>query len=256
MPLADSWTQGPSTTTSTTFATTAPRAQAVGKDVWVAVVTSSTVQAATMADNRGNTYTLVEATAAATYTHYLFRSRLTTSLLVGSTITMTLPASRNRFGMVVGVFDDVVNPLNSATNENSNTSATNTVGSTVAGVPVLIVSVVSGTSNAFPATATGGATKIAEVVTAAGSSDRGIAMAYEYEAASGSNHNASWSTSGGGVANTVTGTVVEYTPPPSGPDYTKLDYWNGTTLVTTVAALDYWDGTTMHTNVDWGTANV
>lgn len=161
----------------------------VGSFLVLAVGCTGASNTATATDNRGNTYTNVKSqvNAGVTVNVHLIACRVTTQINVGSTITVTLQTAVNsqRWNFCAFWFDDIDSAPNggvTAGQEQSSQFASSTAMA-VQNDRNLVVSACCYTGAGDPATATSGATLITSMITTAGSAERGMAVAYEYETA-------------------------------------------------------------------------
>jgi hypothetical protein len=194
-----------STTTTLEFVTTAsiPAGSAVVIAADRVAVTANANGVQSVATSAGAFSTLRRmACSCRSSTHdlTLLALQVTTTIPSGSTITLTWSGSTNRYAGVLAVMSNVVVPpvedatsgvaaFNAAGNISSGPNGSSTTGTaaTTAAMPagdhlVLAALTVQGT---FTVTAGAGYTEIAQVKTAAGSSDRGLLLEYANSSSSG-----------------------------------------------------------------------
>ena len=204
--------------TSSTITLTA--GAAVGSTVLVGIAWESaagsvpTISAAT--DSKGNTYTTtpdVSANAGTTVAVAVLRARLTTALVSGDTITVTVSGgSRGRWALQADGFSEVnTSPLDKTTSNAPASSASLSTGVTTATAQAFeLVYCVFGFGSGRTVTIPGGWTGGAKVESSAGSGDRALQVIHKYVNATGTQEGtlalSSSSTYAAGVA------TYKYTP--------------------------------------------
>lgn len=193
---------------------------AVGSTVLVGIAWESaagsvpTISAAT--DSKSNTYTTtpdVSVNAGTTVAVAVLRARLTTALVSGDTITVTVSGgSRGRWAMQADGFDDVnTSPLDKTASNAPGSSASLSTGVTSATAQAFeLVYAAFGFGSGRTVTIPGGWAGGAKVETSAGSGDRALQVVHKYVSTTGTQEGtltlSSSSTYGAGIA------TYKYTP--------------------------------------------
>lgn len=142
-------------------------------------------------DTRGNTWTMDSSAGGVTNTTVavgIFRARITTALLAGDTITVTISAARARWAMQYDAFDDLLpSALDQIAGNNNPGSQTALVsGATPATLqPYELVYAAFAFGTARGPVIQAGWSGTASVETAAGSADRALQTVYQYTSATG-----------------------------------------------------------------------
>jgi hypothetical protein len=164
---------------------------AVGSTVLIGIAWESaagsvpTISAAT--DSKSNTYTTtpdVSVNAGTTVAVAVLRARLTTALVAGDTITVTVSGgSRGRWALQADAFDDVnaSTPLDKTTSNAPGSSASLSTGVTTATAQAFeLVYAIFGFGSGRTVTIPGGWTGGAKVESSAGSGDRALQVIHKY----------------------------------------------------------------------------
>ncbi len=212
-------------TATYTASTVGSRAFATGKTIPVgqllaiAVTVNGSVGNITASDSLGNTYvTKIQGVqSGGVISTALIVCRVTNQIGGANNITINLNGdTANRFAVAMGWFDDVVGPINSVQSA-ATSAATSSISSGSTGALAtarkLVLAAVGITPSNAPVTPTGGATLVSQVSTAAGSTDRHVALQYEYETSS--SHTATANLNSGGNSIMMASAMDATLPPAS-----------------------------------------
>lgn len=213
---------------------------AVGDTVVVGAVNNGSITSLSVTDSKGNTYTTAAITAnvgtpvtevSAAY------CRLTTALVAGDTITVTLPNSRTREAFVaIAVPNTDASPADKITNS-AGTDGAPTPGATGTLTKANEVAVLIVGSSVSTATATG-YTVEGSTQTTVGSNERYITALTKVLSSTASENPVASTSAGTWGAILIT---LKYTPGGT-PSTVTIKYWDGTSEVT--GTVTVWDGTT------------
>lgn len=216
MPYAGLVGTGTVTTSGTAGAATVTTPVSAGRTVAGAIVwdsSSGTIPTiSSVVDTRGNTWTADVTAGGAGNTTVavgIFRARVTTALLAGDTITVTIGAARARWAMQYDQFDDLLPSALDVGASNSNPgSATSLVtGATLdTGQPYELAYAAFGMGAGRVITIPPDWSGTASVETAAGSADRALQVIYQYSSTAG----AQQGTLTLGTASTYTAAIATY----------------------------------------------
>lgn len=215
-------------TSVSSFAITLTAGAPVGATVLVGIAWESAAGTvptiASVTDSRGNTYTTtpdIAADAGTTVAVAVLRARVTTELLTGDAITVTIAAeTRSRWAAQADAFDDVdAAPLDkTATNTPGSASALSS-GVTAATVQAYeLVYAVFGFGGGRTVTLNPGWTGGPKVESSAGSGDRGLQVIHKYVSAVGTQEG----TIGLSSASTYAGAIATYTATPADPPVARV----------------------------------
>lgn len=240
MAFVNSWTFTTVTSVSSTAITlTAP--VAAGNFLVLAIANNgSALSTNTATDTRGNTWVQGTGTLqGSTGSVRLMRCRVTTALQVGDQVTITSSAAKSRWAMVLACFDAVPANTLDASATNLATSATPSVGPSGATTSAseLVVAAFMFTNAGGTFAPGSGVTEAGEVMTAAGSTDRGCALVYKYVTATGAQTLAGTLTTSVAWSGALETFAATAPAPPSGP---TVSVWNGSAEVAGTATL--WNG--------------
>lgn len=160
-------------------------------------------------DSRGNTYaTDASVVSGTTVAVAIIRCRVTTALLSGDTITITISASRTRWALQVDEFDDVlVSPLDKTATTAGASSTAMVTGTTAATTQASeLLYAVYGFGVGRTVTLPGGWSGGPVLESTAGTSDRAVQAAWQYVTATGAQQGTATLSS----ASTYAGAIATY----------------------------------------------
>jgi hypothetical protein len=191
----------------------------------------ASVPTVTVADPRGNTWTVAASVnAASTTTLHLFVCRVATALLVGDVITVTSGTSVTRMAVGVEDFTDTTYGADkTATNTGSSASLSSGVTAATIQANELIVGAFALTNSGRTFTAAGSFTAATKVVSSGGSGDRAVVVEWKYVTSTGTQEATGTLNSSGGYAGAVA-TLKSVNDAPGVTALTAYE-WNGTSLV-------------------------
>lgn len=153
----------------------------------VALAVCNSASGVTITDSKGNTWTgdnLYTATGVATT--FMWSSKVTHALAAGDSVTLTFGASVSRPAVVIEAFDAPANDSVGNTGTGTNTSTgTSTSSVSVVNASALVVCGVTLLSSGRTLTAPAGWSMGSKIVSTGGTSDRAVAMTWQYQTSSG-----------------------------------------------------------------------